>query len=246
MELLLEQIATADLSQVIQPRVVKVSRYAPLTRAQFDAWRPLWPMNFREHRERFAGFNEEELACATTHMRRAIQLAVDAKEQGESSMAAILVDPTENRLVACAHDTRNADGHPLHHAVMNCISAAAACQRPSKEASEIPPTVDERPVDVPQKRDIDTALADDSPDKAVPMGAYLCNGLDLYATHEPCAMCSMALLHSRIGRVFYALPSTTTGALGSCYRVHAQPGLNHKFLVYRGLLADEAVQAGLE
>ena len=55
----------------------------------------------------------------------------------------------------------------------------------------------------------------------------------------------MALLHSRIGRVWYALPDRQSGALGSRYRVHTQPGLNHKFLVYRYLLQTEAKAAGL-
>jgi tRNA-specific adenosine deaminase 3 len=51
-EQLLERAATAGLSDIIHPRIAKVSRHAPLTRAQFDAWRTLWPMNFRENRER--------------------------------------------------------------------------------------------------------------------------------------------------------------------------------------------------
>jgi tRNA-specific adenosine deaminase 3 len=56
----------------------------------------------------------------------------------------------------------------------------------------------------------------------------------------------MALLHSRIKRVFYALPMPNTGALGSCYRIHTHPGLNHKFMVYRHLLLDEAREAGID
>jgi tRNA(Arg) A34 adenosine deaminase TadA len=36
----------------------------------------------------------------------------------------------------------------------------------------------------------------------------------------------MALLHSRIGRVFYRKP-TKTGALGTVYKIHSHRSLNH-------------------
>lgn len=71
---------------------------------------------------------------------------------------------------------------------------------------------------------------------------YLCNGHTAYLTHEPCIMCSMALLHSRVERVIYAIPNPNSGGLGSLYKIHCSPKLNHRFHVYKGFLEKDCIE----
>jgi len=47
----------------------------------------------------------------------------------------------------------------------------------------------------------------------------------------------MALVHSRIGRVFY-MNHTEDGALGTRYKLHTLTALNHRFDVYHCVLPD--------
>jgi tRNA-specific adenosine deaminase 3 len=60
-----------------------------------------------------------------------------------------------------------------------------------------------------------------------------CTGLEVALAQEPCLLCAMALLHSRIARLVYAEPDSQHGALGSRLRLHALSPLNHHFEVFR-------------
>ncbi|KAL6756902.1 hypothetical protein V8C86DRAFT_2637170 [Haematococcus lacustris] len=69
--------------------------------------------------------------------------------------------------------------------------------------------------------------------EAVGLKPYLCTGLDCFVLQEPCAMCAMALVHSRLARVVYSVQDPVAGALGGCRHLMAERSLNHHYKVYR-------------
>ena len=64
----------------------------------------------------------------------------------------------------------------------------------------------------------------------------------LYVTLEPCAMCSGAMLHARIGRVVYGAPDPKTGAAGSVLDIFASKQINHQTSVEGSLMSEECGQ----
>ena len=70
-------------------------------------------------------------------------------------------------------------------------------------------------------------------ERGLPEDQYLCTGLDLYVAHEPDLMIGMALVHSRIRRVYYCHPCPRLGALGTRHHIHSLRALNHRYRVYR-------------
>src|SRR6266511_626701 len=72
------------------------------------------------------------------------------------------------------------------------------------------------------------------------LGRWRLTGVTVFATLEPCAMCAGAMVLARIDRLVYAASDPKAGAVGSLLDLSADPRLNHRFPVERGLLADEA------
>ncbi|KNE55260.1 hypothetical protein AMAG_01173 [Allomyces macrogynus ATCC 38327] len=210
-----ESEVRAKLSQRLpdyQPRFYRhgVSRWPPLTRAQYEAWKGTWPMYWRESAARKDPLVGAARDAAQALMREhlvAHVVKVETETGHKPCSAGLVYDPATKTILAVAHDTRATTFHPLAHTAMNLIDQVAQARGSAATSPN-------------GKRKADDAT-------------YLCTGLMVVLTHEPCIMCSMALLHSRVDSVVYASPAPTTGGLGSVVKVHTERRLNHKFKAWR-------------
>lgn len=64
---------------------------------------------------------------------------------------------------------------------------------------------------------------------------YVLTGLTVFISHEPCLLCAMSLLHSRIAQLYYVKSAPGSGGCGSLYKVHEDGGLNHRYEVWEWL-----------
>lgn len=65
-------------------------------------------------------------------------------------------------------------------------------------------------------------------------------GHTLVVTLEPCAMCAMAAVWSRIDRIVYGAADPKAGAAWSLYNIPQDKRLNHRIDLEHDVLADEA------
>jgi tRNA(adenine34) deaminase len=79
-------------------------------------------------------------------------------------------------------------------------------------------------------------------DAARVIGHWRLEGVTLYCTLEPCAMCAGAMVLARLPRLVVGAPDPKAGAGGSVMDLLAHPQLNHRVEVTRGVLADEAAE----
>ena len=73
---------------------------------------------------------------------------------------------------------------------------------------------------------------------ALALGNYRLDECEIFVTLEPCAMCSGAMLASRLKRVVFGAAEPKTGAAGSVTNLFALAQLNHQTVLQPAVMAD--------
>jgi tRNA(adenine34) deaminase len=73
---------------------------------------------------------------------------------------------------------------------------------------------------------------------AAELDSWRLDGVTIFVTLEPCAMCAGAMVLARLSRLVFGADDPKAGACGSVMNITEHPALNHVVPVERGLLAE--------
>lgn len=205
------------------------AKYQAHTKEQSVEWSETggsWPIMWRGNPAAVkTPLSESELECIVKYLKQ-VQEMCKAQEQ-EIPVATIVVNPSTDTIVSSSCDKRNASC-PLDHSVMRALRMAA-----------------DKELDKRRARDLDKSTEDNSDNtnhdntKEDNTETYLCLDMHVYTSHEPCVMCAMALVHSRIARLVYVESSPETGAIeptsGAGLSVHWNRLLNWTYQAWKWL-----------
>lgn len=212
---------------------IPVPLLAPTSQVQAAMWSTqFWPTVYRKnnplgpHPSMVSRGTDEIKADASIWLALAYKVAADAKKSGiGEAVAAVIVQrsPSGVELVAVAGDARwhrdnclALPNNPMAHCALRAISMVAQkLVRHERRNAGFKMTAPNLYYDAFQDSpllDIEKKCFDqEHPNK----DGYLCHGLELYMTHEPCVSCSMGILHSRMGKVVFSNHMPRTGGLSS-------------------------------
>lgn len=246
--------------------IVEVPAVAPKTKEQMVYATKFWPVNFHPDQNVeliISGsiFNHEQLVSLETCMKLAISVAEQASVGSEDcNGSALIVDPEEGTILAMAASSM--DKHPMWHASLLAVDLVATIQgggtwnllkscetevSKRKHHLEMPliyPSCLEK-INQPDNLTLNKKDQKNNP-KMESSGPYLCTGYWAILLQEPCPLCAMALLHSRVSRIFYGVANPRTGILGSKAALHSIPGVNHRYQVWSSVLEDECAKTLLK
>jgi tRNA(adenine34) deaminase len=74
------------------------------------------------------------------------------------------------------------------------------------------------------------------------LGVWRLEGVTVYVTLEPCAMCAGAMVQARVARLVFGAMDPKAGAVGSLYDLVSDARFNHRVPVTKGVKADECGQ----
>jgi tRNA-specific adenosine deaminase 3 len=232
-------------------RTIEVPLLAPTSQEQAKSWSGShWPTVYKKsnpfgpHPSIIFRAEQDLTKDLNMWMDMAARAAKGSKEMGYGEpIGAVIVwrGRQTSHAVALAGDGRwkdyqlNGVGNPMAHSVMRTIGMVAQKLKSMYEKDYIKQS-NHSQVSYAQEQSIfldspmmleEQAIYESG---QVPLNGYLCHGLEIYITHEPCVACSMALLHSRFARVVFGQRMPQTGGLSSEINTVDQEGRKYTSL----------------
>jgi tRNA-specific adenosine deaminase 3 len=214
-------------------------------------------------------WTKEATEWAVSNFKKCLALAKRAKEQGELPIG-VHVTPTFSDLQSSsllgpdghswievdAWDTRRSERNPIKHGVTNAIRDVAKLRSDRDRerlvllSAKVAASNRDSLADPQVNRQAAKVVEETSHGRVANSGQdYLLNNLILFTTHEPCLLCCMSLVHSRVRAIYFIQPSPGAGGCcgsglkeelrctfaqdGGPYAVQEQAGLNHHFDVWK-------------
>lgn len=246
-----------DLSLLLPHfEVIKVFSRPAKTQAQATEGSRLWPMNFHpdkliENVLSGSAFSDKALESIGECMDVVVRASESARGVEECGGSCMIVDATSQQVLALSAASTNE--HPMWHASMLAIDLVAHFQGRGAwdlRKEKVPVTLGKRKFDEGGALFYPESLGELGLPKALAIEPeakrskgkgrdsrddrpYLCTGYWALLSEEPCSLCAMALLHSRVSKIFYARENTGFGVLGSRAILHSLAGLNHRYQVWK-------------
>jgi len=185
----------------LEPVLFSIPKYAPITKEQFDTACKIWPMLYQKQ-------NSSTPSPSLLTTKELLQI----KKFMRLAIKEAIIAANHNQL-------------PIGAAIVNpesdeliALSHDQRAIHPLKHAVMIA-------IDMAAQYNINK-YSESLKDRP-----YLCATYYLFVTREPCAMCAMAIVHSRFLRVYYGCDHPNLGGAGSRWKIHSNRNLNHHYEV---------------
>lgn len=193
---------------------ILVPRFAPITKELVHQWgKEYWPLTWNGNpNDQILNDYVIDMDLIKNMLQKIANLSEHEYINGNKfPIVTAFVDPINSDVEIVTTDKRSCgNGFALDHSIMLAIKKVSELQKSAKENKD-----------------------------PINMTSYLCLNYDVYTTHEPCSMCAMALVHSRVKRCIFVKPMSMTGALrpdsGDGYSLHDTKVLNSKYEVFQWL-----------
>jgi tRNA-specific adenosine deaminase 3 len=202
----------------------QVPLLAPTSQEQATRWSAqFWPTVYKKsnpfgpHPSLISRAEEEFIGEVPKWMARATAAAQETRASGTGEGFGVVIVRRRDGVAtpaAVAGDMRwlnwprSTNGNPAAHSALRAIAMVANGLRRREQDVGLEVIPD------------DAGLFRDEPrgeveicESTVDEDGYLCHDLEIYCTHEPCVMCTMAIVHSRFGRMVFGHQMPRTGGI---------------------------------